>query len=222
MKLSNRGRKYLESIKRPKDSIISEEETKKLLKQKNIPSTDALVNFQKYLSGITIIEPFRKRKFDFHLFSKIKNGNNLQFEKIDEVYYLSGCISDEIAQFSFDLSSKGEIITFSYEDEPIIIYSSFFQKIEEYAFKAKKADWYENEEYYDLVDNLPLKKFLKSKFTKVNECSCTYFEIWENGSSFIEIGRWLGEKRKYLHVYGKNKQETSNIINQLKNDKVIN
>ena len=226
MKFSNKTYKYLDSLSRDKDCIVTDRnEVVNYFDKQNIPPFDKVVEFQMECSGLRLtIYNKEMSTFNARLFSKtdIITNATIDYLQINGQYYFY-CGDHETAQFWFVLSQVGELCTYNNNDQTVNpIFSSFEKFIETYAFEdlLSKDDKYEDPPFYNLVDSTKFESLTKEYFQHIT-ANDDYNKWISNDGLIIHKGTWLDRPSFFVHVYGDNKLRCETFIQTIKETKII-
>lgn len=222
--LSERAIKYLESLRRKDPVWVSnEDETKEYLERQNITSYSSFLRYQTLFSGYELtVKDAPEHSFSAALFSKGQIGLNqeLNIEKAGD-RLVEVCGHHSTAQFTFYITDKGEICTLDDDDLPNIIHSSFDKMIEAYAFRNEIYNWTSNPYYFEIEDLQNLIIMMNKDFQIIPECTDEYSTWWRKDDLVAVKGIWLDNPGAYFHVYGKQRTECDNLVDDLKAKEIL-
>lgn len=223
MKLSQRAQNYLLGIKRDLKWSTDENETKNYFERQNFTPTEEILKFQTNYSGLELQTKSNIRdNFSAYLFSKnqVINNDPLELEKINgKLIFICG--AHQTAPFTFWITENGEICTITDDETLNILYSSFDKTVEEYALKNDIYNWQENPYYFEVQNQKELTFFMNLDFEIIDECSDSYSTWWKNENLIIANGVWLDRPERYFHIYGKKEWHCNQLVEVLKDMKVL-
>jgi hypothetical protein len=226
MRFSNKAYKYLDTLSRDKNFVISDRQLIiDYLKGQNIQPYDKIVEFQMDFSGLELtITNKSNSTFKASLFSTadIKQNKPIDTIEIEEELYFY-CGDHRTAQFWFVISENGQICTYDNNDETANVISSSFDKfIETYAFKdlLGQNKKYEHPYYYDIIDDSSFEKIAKD-YIHHDTASDDYNKWLSYDNLIIHKGTWYDKPAFSIHVYGDSSEHCETYIQLLKDKKII-
>lgn len=205
--LSQRAEQYLSKQERNCKFIFTEDEVVEFFMVNEIDFSDAIFDAQTRYSGYTfsIIEE-RGEDFSFFLLHSLKTKLDCEIE--DGQLYLPIHYAHRTAQFSFYISSKGEIVTLGFETDNkiILVYKSVESLIEDYAFRNELSkQGFQNGAYYRVDNKDTILKYLKLNFEEIDSNTDRLHLYFRTGSSIIHITHAIDTGLPLLTIYEKNK-----------------
>jgi len=226
MRFSNKAYKYLDTLSRDKDFLITDRQLIiDYLKGQNIQPFDKIVQFQMDFSGLQLtITDKSNSTFSATLFSTadIKQNKPIDTMEIDGQLYFY-CGDHETAQFWFVIGANGQICTHDNNNGTVNVISSSFEKfVETYAFEdlLGQNKKYEHPYYYNLIDNSNFELFTKGFFSH-DTANDNYNKWLSDDKMVIHKGIWYDRPSFYVHVYGDDSKHCETFIQNLKDNQII-
>lgn len=225
MNFSNNAQNYFRKLKRESNIGFDREMISHYLKLQNINPFEKIIEFQMEFAGLELtIKNKPDETFVAHLFAKDDILNNKEIDVIENdgrLYF--NCGEHSTAQFWFMICETGEICTYDNNDETInSIFSNFEKFVESYAMKNFLAESrkYEHPYYFDLMDTEKFDIEIKDFSISVDE-SDVYNKWYSNNKLIIQKGVWYDRPSPFIHLFGDEKNECEDFINQCKIKSII-